>query len=79
MLEFMVRAASGTGREIAALNRALTEIEETLARTPTIAGESRNGNWRVLIASPVSVIYRVDQTAREVLVRDVHYSPRKHP
>jgi hypothetical protein len=63
VLQFMVRAALGAGREIAELNRALAEIEETLAQAPTTAGESRVGILRAVIVGPVSVFYRVDQAS----------------
>jgi hypothetical protein len=74
LLEFIVAALSGTGRETAELNRALAAIEETLRRTPATAGESRAGDLRVLIESPVAVDYSVVESTREVIVRDVHYS-----
>ena len=46
VLEFLTRAAAGTGREMAALNRALAEVEDLLRRTPAAAGGSRTGNLR---------------------------------
>lgn len=74
LLDYIVATLSGTGRETAELNRALTEIEEALQRTPTTAGESREGGWRVIVELPLSVDFRVNEAAREVLVLRVHYS-----
>jgi hypothetical protein len=78
-LEFITRTLAGSGRETAELNRAVGVIEETLRRTPTIAGESRAGNIRVLVESPLAVLYHVVEAAREVRVRDIHYSRGKRP
>jgi hypothetical protein len=79
LLNFSAATLSGTGRETAELNHALTEIEEALQRTPTTAGESRDGGWRVIVELPLSVDYRVNIDAREVLVLRVHYSRGRRP
>jgi hypothetical protein len=77
ILEFYARTMQGTGRETAELNVALAEIEEALQRTPVRAGESRNGGRRVIIVSPLSVEYVVNENARHVTVIRVHYSRGK--
>jgi len=79
LLDFYGQTAQGTGRETAELNKALTEIGESLERTPTAAGESRNGGRRVMIVSPLSVEYVIDDGARHVTVIRVHYSRGKRP
>jgi hypothetical protein len=53
LLDFYALTAQGTGRETAELNDALTKVEVALQRTPTAAGESRNGDRRVIIVSPI--------------------------
>jgi hypothetical protein len=75
LLRFYSIASSGTGRETARLNRALAEIEEALRRTPLAAGESRVDDWRLIFEPPLSVDYRVDAAAREVLILRVTYHP----
>ena len=79
LLDFISATLSGTGHETAELNRALRAIEEALRQTPRTTGESRVGNWRVILEPPLSVDYRVDEAPREVLVLAVHYSRGKRP
>jgi hypothetical protein len=74
LLDFYARTVTGGGRETAELNAALTAIEETLQRTPGEAGESREGDLRAVIVSPLCVEFVVAQAERRVIVREVHYS-----
>ena len=77
LLRFITQTLSGTGRATEELNRALTVIEEALERRPTLAGESRVGNERVIFEPPICVGYVVDLAARRVTVRFAHYSRGK--
>jgi hypothetical protein len=61
------------------LNRALTVVEDLLQHWPTVAGESRAGDDRVITEVPLGVVYRVDKAAREVTVIRVHFSRGKRP
>jgi hypothetical protein len=72
-------AVRGTGRETAELNAALTAIEEALQRTPGQAGESREGDRRVIIEPPLSVEFVVSEAERRVTVTKVHYSRGRRP
>jgi hypothetical protein len=77
VLRFLTQSVSDTGRETARLNQALATVEEALERRPTVAGESRAGDLRVLVEPPVCVGYRVDVAARQVTVAFARYSRGK--
>lgn len=77
LLGFLVDAISPSGHEVAAINRALAVIEESLRITPTVASESRAGESRLLVELPLTVEYRVIESQREVLVGRVRYVVRQ--
>jgi hypothetical protein len=52
----------------AAVTRAAERVELYLARDPLGQGESRSGANRLLFVRPLSVLYRVDESARVVWV-----------
>jgi hypothetical protein len=56
----------------AALRRAITSavhrIDQTLQGDPNNAGESRPGGRRILLVSPVGVIYRIEKDGRTASV-----------
>ncbi len=51
-----------------AVTVAASQIEYRLARNPQDQGESRTRGRRILIISPLAVIFRVDEQKREVHV-----------
>lgn len=75
ILEFHQSARSW--RDTAAINSALTVIEDALRRRPLHSGESRDGRRRVIYEPPIQVQYDVFQDERSVLVVGIHYFPGK--
>ena len=51
-----------------AVSRAADEIERRLRRDPEQQGESRDRGRRILIESPLSVLYRVEPADRKVVI-----------
>jgi hypothetical protein len=76
LIAFYEIAVRGSGTETAALNGALAAIEDALGRTPIEAGESREGNRRVIIVPPLAVEFTIDSSERRVVVEFARYSPR---
>ena len=60
-----------------ALEGAMAEIEFLLSKSPHEHGESREGNERVLIVHPLTIIYEIFEDSRVVLVYDAIYYPRR--
>ena len=79
LLDLYAQTVQGTGRETAELNAALAAVDDALRRTPTVAGESREGDRRVIIAGPLSVKFRVLEDQRRVEVISASYSRGKRP
>lgn len=50
--------------------RAFDAIEATLSRDAELQGESRSDGRRILIVSPIGVIYRAKPEVGEVLILD---------
>lgn len=72
-----IHAAARSWRDTAAINDALTVIENVFRQRPLHSGESREGRRRVLYQPPIYVIYDVYQDERSVSVVDIHYAPGK--
>ncbi len=53
------------------LSRALRELTDKLSRDPASAGESRWGEWRVMLPRPLTVYFRVDEDSRTVEIAQV--------
>jgi hypothetical protein len=68
--------AGERGRDLTALPNAIAQINLQLSDDPSNCGESRSGAERVLIVSPLTVIYEVFEDAGVVLVYSAVYSPR---
>jgi hypothetical protein len=77
ILGFIETSLGNSPEATADLNQALTEIQHMLARTPTVAGESRAGQRRVVYAGPLTVAYDVNVATHAVIVSGVGYHPRK--
>ena len=56
------------GRDPAALAHAVAEIDRRLSADPSNEGESRDGNERVLIVHPLSVVYELFDEPGVVLI-----------
>ena len=65
------------GRSEAPLNEALASITERLKHRPNEEGESREGNERVLIQSPLTVWYEVFEQDGVVVIYDAVLYPRQ--
>ncbi|MFO0807683.1 MAG: hypothetical protein U0746_03585 [Gemmataceae bacterium] len=74
LLSFYAQTVQGDGRETAELNAALSRIESLLRIEPNRAGESREGDRRVVIVPPLAVEYVVDDALRRVDVLTARYS-----
>jgi len=59
------------GRDREAINDATTQIEQILGTDPLNAGESRSGNYRVLVEDPLAVVFSVWPQDRLVKVVEV--------
>ncbi len=53
------------------ITEAANRIDELLAASPTGVGESRAGALRVMIESPLTVYYTVDEDGRLVTVKSI--------
>jgi len=53
--------------------RAVDALETELARHPAAIGESRVGAERIVYHLPASILYRIDEPARAVVVLAVRY------
>lgn len=74
VLHFMTLETSG---DVAGFERAWDEIELSLSDTPDEVGESRDGNERVLIVNPLTVVYEAFPDQGTVLIyRLVHHAYR---
>jgi hypothetical protein len=74
VLHFMTLEMSG---DVAALERAWDEIELALSDRPDEVGESRDGNERVFIANPLTVVYEAFPDQSTMLIyRLVHHACR---
>lgn len=64
--------------DVAGFERAWDDIELRLSGNPAEEGESREGNERVLIVNPLTVLYEVFPNQSTVLIyRLVHHRFRK--
>ena len=61
----------------AAIASAADRIDRLLASDPMDAGESRSGNDRILIASPLAVVFEVSELDCRVDVLAVRHVPRR--
>jgi hypothetical protein len=52
------------------------QIDRILQRTPSEQGESRDANERLWFHRPISVLYRVDETTRTVIVGRIKWVGR---
>ncbi len=75
ILKFIEASLAQSWQATAELNAALTDIQNMLAKSPTVSGESRSGQRRVIFSGPVTVAYEVDVAARAVVVMGVGYHP----
>ena len=69
---YLMARANGIGSDF---TRAVADIEAALRQSPRTQGESRGGDDRIIIVSPVGVTYRVDEAAKKVYVIAIGYSP----
>ena len=65
----------GTGGESVTI--ASAEIDRALKRMPTEAGESRDGDLRILFVSPLAITFEVREADRLVNVLRVSYRPAR--
>jgi hypothetical protein len=72
-LTFLTQSRGG---DVGALSRAVEEINRRLETDPAEAGESRDGNERVLIVHPLSVFFEAFEEAQVVLIYTAVYYPR---
>ncbi len=77
LVSFYETTVQGDGRETAALNAALSEIDDLLRRRPTQAGESRAGRRRMVSVAPLTVYFQADPQTHRVEVLNVHYYRRR--
>jgi hypothetical protein len=75
LAEFAVQAMQ-SGLGMASITAAMNEIDRLLAGNPLEQGESREGAERILIVSPLSVHYVIDEDNHLVVMVRVHYHPR---
>jgi hypothetical protein len=67
---YLAARADGRGDEF---NQAVGAMEAALAHDPVALGEARAGLIRVLYDLPASLLYRVDEPNRTVVILDVRY------
>jgi hypothetical protein len=65
--------ARTAGRDTSALRQAVAEVDHLLANDPTSVGESRDGDNRVVIVTPLTVTYVVSAAVKAVSVTHVRY------
>ncbi len=66
------------GEDVNAITAAIAEIDHLLSQAPLGCGESREGQERVLVVSPVRIFYEVHEEESTVIVLDLRYSlPRQ--
>jgi hypothetical protein len=53
------------------VSEAARQIDENLARSPHSSGESRGDGTRILLLSPLGVLYEIFDDERQVVVRKV--------
>jgi hypothetical protein len=63
--------AWNTSPDRAGVTAASNRIDRLLATDPLTAGESRDGEDRIVFDAPLAVIFRVDRAARMVFVLTV--------
>lgn len=68
-LYLLARADGNAARMTAATAR----IDTALASNPSEAGESRDGNVRILFEAPLSIDFQVLASERMVIVTEVRY------
>ncbi len=69
-------SASDDG-EAETVTSTMAEIDHLLVRSPTTAGESRDGAERILVVLPVVVEYEVFEYERVVVVTTARYVRRR--
>lgn len=67
---YLAARADGRGDDF---NQAVDALEAALTRDPAAQGESRSGPFRVLYDLPASLLYRVDEPTRTVVILSVRY------
>lgn len=55
------------------ITRAVDDIEAALQRRPEAVGESRQGNVRLVIALPITIVYEVLPEDRQVRVLAIQF------
>jgi hypothetical protein len=76
-LDVLAFLARERGDFIDRIPRAIEAIELRLALNPSVEGESRGDNERVLIENPLSVIYEVFEAEAAVLIYNATVYPRR--
>jgi hypothetical protein len=56
-------------------NDAVNGLEANLSRDPNAQGESRSGPFRVVYDLPATLLYRVDEAGKKVVILAVRYLP----
>jgi mRNA-degrading endonuclease RelE of RelBE toxin-antitoxin system len=54
-----------------AITDAANEIDKQLGHDPETKGESRSGNRRILLESPLGILFKIDPQDRKVIVLTV--------
>jgi hypothetical protein len=62
-----------------AISEAVDRIDRQLARSPDVAGESRDHGRRIILEPPLGVIVEVRTDDRTVLVLTVWYYEKRRP
>ena len=70
--EYLAARADGRGQQF---NDAVNGLEANLSRDPNAQGESRSGPFRVVYDLPASLLYRVDEAGKKVVILAVRYLP----
>lgn len=76
-LDLLAFLAHERGDFSGAIPRAIQEVELRLALAPNEEGESRSGNERVLVVTPLSVKYEVFEADETVLIYEAHVYKRR--
>ena len=54
------------------------QVDSALRRDPIGKSESRSGNWRILLVSPLGVAFRIEPDGRTVSVTKVWVFQKRH-